>query len=107
MLVLQALQLWLMCRMCHMQVLGLHDNKIGNDGCTALAKAAAGGALASVTYLSLSANEIGDEGMIKFLEALVGGALASLKTLCVDDGPLGTEHPALNAACAARRIRLT
>ena len=34
------------------------------------------------------------------------GALASLKTLIVDDGPLGTEHPALKAACEARGISL-
>jgi hypothetical protein len=56
--------------------------------------------------LVLSGNKIGDAGMIKFSEALVGGALASLKTLYVDDGPLGTEHPALKAACTARGISL-
>jgi hypothetical protein len=125
-----------------MQVLALHGNKIGNDGCTALAKAAAGGAmanckvlgldrnkigdkgleafaaatkpvsqggsgaLANVTFLYLGNNSIGDEGMIKFSESLAIGAMASLKELYVDDGPLGTEHPTLKAACEARGIAL-
>ena len=64
------------CLMCHTQSLDLEGNQIGDAGLTALAK------------------------------AVESGALASLKTLEVDDGPLGTEHPALNAACKARGIEL-
>ena len=62
--------------MCNMQVLALHQNQIGDAGLSALA------------------------------EAVGKGALASLKTLYVDDGPLGTEHPALKVACDARGINL-
>ena len=67
--------------MCHTQKLSLYKNLIGDDGVTALAKACAGGALASVTVLSLAENKIGDEGMIKFSEALAGGAMAHLRDL--------------------------
>ena len=41
-----------------------------------------------------------------FSEAISSGSLASLKTLYVDDGRLGTEHPALEAACKPRNIRI-
>ena len=34
------------------------------------------------------------------------GAMASLQQLVVDEGPLGSEHPALKAACDARGISL-
>ena len=49
---------------------------------------------------------MGDKGLEAFSGALAGGAMASLQTLFVDDGHLGTEHPALKAACKARGIRL-
>ena len=61
---------------------------------------------AQCTKLYLGENKIGDPGMIKFSEALATGAMASLKTLFVIHGPLGTEHPALKAACEARLIHL-
>ena len=56
--------------------------------------------------LRLNNNEIGDEGMRSLSDALVKGALVSLKALQMDDGPLGSEHPALKAACDARGIDL-
>ena len=65
------------------------------------------GALASLQTLSLANNLIGDDGLKAFAEACrAKGALASLSELYVDDGPLGTEHPALKAACEARGIEL-
>ena len=52
----------------------------------------------------------GDAEIIKLASAIeyacANGALASLSELYVDDGPLGTEHPALKAACEARGIEL-
>lgn len=63
--------------------------------------------IARVLILQLSGNQIGDTGLIALSEALVKGALASLEALVVDDGPLGTEHPALNVACEARGIVLS
>ena len=56
--------------------------------------------------LSLYGNKIGDAGLTALAEVVESGALASLKTLYVDDGPLGTEHPALKVACDARGINL-
>ena len=56
--------------------------------------------------VELGANLIGDVGMQALSSALAGGVMASLETLYVDDGPLGTEYPALKAACEARGIEL-
>ena len=61
------------------------------------------GALPQLGELLLYDNKIGDLGMVELSKCL---AMASLKTLYVDDGPLGTEHPALRAACEARGIAL-
>ena len=47
-------------------------------GVTALADAAAGGALPQLTYLDLNNNLIGDKGMEVFAEACASGALAQL-----------------------------
>ena len=47
-----------------------------------------------------------DAGLTSLAEACASGALASFKTLAVDDGPLGTEHPALKAVCQACGIEL-
>ena len=44
--------------------------------------------------------------MQAFADAIRSGALVSLETLYVNDGPLGTEHPALKAACEVRGIKL-
>ena len=44
---------------------------------------------------------------VSFSDAIGKGALPLLETLYVDDGPLGTEHPQLQAACEARGIRLS
>ena len=57
-------------------------------------------------YLNLNTNKIGDPGITALADALGKGALASLEKLRVDDGPLGTEHPALKDACEALGIEL-
>ena len=62
--------------------------------------------LASCQILNLHINNIGDVGMQAFSTAIAGGAMTSLKILTMDDGPLGTEHPALEVACGAREIDL-
>ena len=62
--------------------------------------------MCNTQYLDLCNNRIGGPGITALADALGKGALASLKTLYVDDGPLGTEHPALKAACEARGIEL-
>ena len=56
-----------------MQELYLYENKIGDPGVTALAKACATGALASVTILSLGGNQIDDAGVIAPLRLPVQG----------------------------------
>ena len=56
--------------------------------------------------LNLYGNNIGDDGMRYLADAFAKGAMACLTGLSVDDGPLGTEHPALKAACEARGIEL-
>ena len=56
--------------------------------------------------LHLSANDISDTGLTSLADACATGAMAKLETLYVDHGPLGTEHPALEAACEARGIAL-
>ena len=102
----QLLELW------------LQDNKIGDAGMTAFAQAVkpvsegGSGALAQCQQLYLGGNRIGDVGMTAFAQAIRpvseggSGALVSLEDLYVDDGPFGTEHPALRAACEARCIFL-
>ena len=47
--------------MCHMQVLGLQNNKIGDVGVTALANACATGTMAHLNKIYLSSNPISDE----------------------------------------------
>ena len=59
-----------------------------------------------LTSLGLANNKIGDKGLEALSAAFATGAMASLETLYVDDGQLGTEHPALKAACEARAIDL-
>ena len=58
----------------------------------------------------MSGMKWGDAEMTKLAAALeychVRGALPALKELYVDGGPLGTEHPALKAACEAGGIAL-
>ena len=88
-----------------MTVLDLRGNNVGDAGMTAFASAVGSGALPVVTRLYLSHNNFGDAGMTAFALAFGGGGLASLDELHVDWGPLGTEHPALKAACEARGIR--
>ena len=117
-----------------LKVLDLQDNKIGNDGMTAFSRAIASGSLGALEFLALGNNQIGVEGMKDFAAAsrslgrlkvlgldrnqigdaglsalastISSGSLPSLKRLWVDDGPLGTEHPQLKAACEARGIKL-
>ena len=88
-----------------LEKLWLNNNQIGDSGVSALAGACAR-ALAELKELDLFNNKIGDAGVSALAEAFARGALANLKTLFVDDGPLGTEHPALKAACAERGIKL-
>ena len=64
----------------------------------------ASGALPNLEKLWLQGNTIGDAGITTFADAVSNGVLTLLKVLYVDDGPLGTEHPALKVACEAREI---
>ena len=86
--------------------INLGVNQVGDAGLSALAGALSSGALPALRILGLGNNNIGDVGLQAFADALGKGALASLKTLYVNDGPLGTEHPALKVACDARGINL-
>ena len=56
----------------------LNDNKIGDAGLTALAKAVENGALAQLDWLQLSNNEIGDSGVKALADAVSSGALDNL-----------------------------
>ena len=47
--------------MCHMQALGLENNKIGDVGVTALAEACAAGALPALKTLGLYGNPASSE----------------------------------------------
>ena len=103
-----------------LKILDLGNNRIGDEGLKSFSAAVASGAadrrfglqfirhgaLAQLQELSLGGNKIGDEGMKSFSAALASGALANCQRLFVDDGPLGTEHPALKAACEARGIAM-
>ena len=94
------------------QGLNLYGNNIGDDGMRYLADAFAKGALAQVTVFSIALNKITDAGLATLAHAITpvsaggSGAMASLQQLLVDKGPLGSEHPALKAACDARGIDL-
>ena len=58
------------CLMCNTQYLRLDDNKIGDAGLTALAKAVESGALDKLEKLILDDNAIGDEGMSALAKAI-------------------------------------
>ena len=73
---------------------------------TAFASAIDEKSLASLEVLNLAHNHIGYEGMGAFANKLSSGSLPSLQTVVVDDGPLGTEHSQLKAACEARKISI-
>ena len=60
----------------------------------------------TVQTLNLYENQIGDAGVTALANACASGSMASLETLYMDDGPLGSEHPGLEAACEARGINL-
>ena len=95
-----------------LEKLYVSENQIGDEGIKAFSSALSSGSLGSLTHLDLDNNRIGDAGMIAFANAIKPtdeipmGSLASLKTLYVDDGPMGTDHPALKAVCGARGIQL-
>ena len=95
------------------QALCLNGNQIGDPGLASLADACARGALAQCQELDLSENQIGDVGLTAFAQAIKPvseggrGALATLKELVMDNGPLGTDHPQLKAACKTRGIIIT
>ena len=95
-----------MAPLANLKQLRLNKNQIGDEGMKTFSGAITMGALANLEELSLMGNQIGDAGMIEFSRLITSGALASLQTLYVDDGPLGTEHPQLKAACDARGIHL-
>ena len=86
--------------------LTLTDAFIGDTGLESLADAFARGAFGLVSDLDLACNRYGDAGCTALANALNSGALGSLETLCMDDGPDGTEHPKLRAACDERCIAL-
>jgi len=89
-----------------LKVLHLLDNQITDVGfSTLMPLLKKDGKLSNLTGFSIGSG-ITDKGMQEFAEILAMGALASLQTLYVDDGPLGTEHPALKAACEAHGISL-
>ena len=66
----------------------------------------------ALEFLDLRSNQIGDAGLAALARAITpvseggSGAVLSLEEVLVDEGPLGTEHPALMAACRARGIGL-
>ena len=90
----------------------LEGNQIGDAGITALARAvepvSAGDSrtLPKLMELWLQENKVGDDGLSSLSCALGKGALLSLEEFYVNFGPLGTEHPALKAACDARGVVL-
>ena len=90
----------------YLKELALSFNQIGDPGITSLSEALAVGAMAQLEALWLTNNRIGDAGLVALSDALRKGALQKLELLVVDDGPLGTEHPALKAACESRGISL-
>ena len=98
--------------MSNLKELHLNQNQIGDLGMSSLSEALAKGALANLTLLTLRQNQIGDAGLSALAKAIITpnedgkGAMATLSALYVDDGPLGTEHPKLKAACQARGISL-
>ena len=79
------------CLMCNMQELYLYENNIGDIGVEALAKAAAGGALASCQKLFLNQNQIGDSGVEALAQACAGGALARLSGLYLGSNPISDD----------------
>ena len=79
------------CLMCNMQELYLYENNIGDIGVEALAKAAAGGALASCQKLFLNQNQIGDSGVEALAQACAGGAMAHLNDLYLQNNPVSDE----------------
>jgi Ran GTPase-activating protein (RanGAP) involved in mRNA processing and transport len=114
------------------KVLNLNDKQLTNEDCLVIGHIAANGSLAeleelwlggnqigdgvlqafasavlpNLTHLGLAENNISDGGMQAFATVVASGSLPKLRTLYVDDGALGTKHPALQAACQARGIRL-
>tara|TARA_B110000046_G_scaffold4947_1_gene5267 strand:+ start:1045 stop:1401 length:357 start_codon:yes stop_codon:yes gene_type:complete len=81
-------------------VVQLGFNQICDDGVKAFSTALSSGSLASLEYLEMQI--IGNEGMKAFSSALSSGSLKSLQALFVDDGPMGTDYPALRAVCEVR-----
>ena len=61
----------------------LHSNNIGDAGMQALSSAFAGGAFPELVYLVLAINTIGDAGLISFAEALENDALPKLQKLYI------------------------
>ena len=72
----------------------------GGQGYTHTLSLGAGGSAAS------RARRAGTEGMASGgrIDEFFYGAMASLEELIMDDGGLGTAHPALKATCEARGI---
>ena len=90
-----------MCHTCLSQGLALYNNKIGDAGVTALAKACAGGALAQLETLSLRDNQIGDAGIEALAKACASGALPQCTRLQLAGNQIGDAGIiALADACA-------
>ena len=67
------------------------DNKIGNEGLTALARALADGAAPELKELELKDNKIGNEGLTALARALADGAAPELKELKSRNKKIGNE----------------
>ena len=90
------------CLMCHVQILLLSENNIGDAGLTALAKAVESGALASLEKLALGSDKIGDKGMKALADACASGALASLTNINLHGNP-GNSEPVEQAMKARKK----
>ena len=75
--------------------LDLNFHRIGDVGCTTLAKVCARGILANLTKLDLFGNWIGSVGCTAIADACANGAFANLSYLRLDDNKIG------DAGCAA------
>ena len=92
--------------LANLTLLSLGENKIGNIGLEALAKAITPdkdgkGGLANLIELNLYGNQIGDAGLSALASACANGALPALKTLFIDSP--STE---LTAYCSSKSIKL-
>ena len=74
---------------CHMQILSLYGNNIGDQGMVKISEALEKGALASCQELGLGGNKIGDAGMSTLASACASGALPALEQLFLRFNQIG------------------